>query len=135
MIPDPVALRLERFGVKPTANRLLIVRTLAEQRRPLSMGELETLLETIDKSVISRTLSLFREKRLVHVLEDDGIRYELCHSHDEDHDDDTHVHFHCLSCGRTFCMESIPVPVVPVPDGYRTVTTNYMIKGFCPDCR
>ena len=134
MMPDALASLLERHGIKPTANRLLIVRALSERRHPMSMIELETVLETVDKSVISRTLSLFRERRLVHVLEDDGVRYELCHSDDEDHDDDMHVHFHCLSCGRTFCLESIPVPAVPVPDGYRTVTANYMLKGYCPAC-
>lgn len=131
---DPLADRLERHGVKPTANRLMIVRALAEHRRPLSMGELEAALETVDKSVISRTLSLLRDKRLVHVLEDDGVRYELCRSHDEEHDDDMHVHFHCLSCGRTFCLESVPVPSVPVPEGYKAVTANFVVKGFCPGC-
>lgn len=137
MTPDALELRLERHGVKPTANRLLIVRTLEDQRRPMSMGELETALETIDKSVISRTLSLLREKRLVHVLEDggEGVRYELCHSRHDDHDDDMHVHFHCLSCGRTFCMESVPVPAVPIPEDYLALTSNYMVKGLCPDCR
>ena len=102
----------------------------------MSMGELEDALETVDKSVISRTLSLFREQHLVHVIEDggDGVRYELCHSHHDDHDDDTHVHFHCESCGRTFCLEDIPVPEVAVPDGFKASSVNYMIKGTCPDC-
>ena len=136
MIPETYEQRLEQHGIKPTANRLLIVRMLADQGRPMSMGELESALDTIDKSVISRTLSLFREKRLVHVLEDGGgLRYEWCRSHDGTRDDDMHVHFHCLSCGRTFCLESVPVPAVPVPEGYRVEGFNYMLKGHCPDCR
>ena len=126
----------EEQGVKPTANRLRIVRALAETGRALSPVELESLLETVDKSVISRTLSLFREKCLVHVLEDgDGLRYELCRSHREEGDDDTHVHFHCEACGRTFCLASVPVPEVSLPEGYRARTTNYMVRGLCPDCR
>ena len=63
---------LEHHGIKPTANRLLIVKALEKAGRPLSLTELETTLETIDKSNISRALSLFREAHLVHVLEDSG---------------------------------------------------------------
>ena len=77
-------------GIKPTANRILISEEMRKAGRPMSMGELEEALESVDKSVISRTLALFRERHLVHTLHDggDGIRYELCHSHSEDQDDD-----------------------------------------------
>ncbi len=136
MEQEPILRLMEHHGVRPTANRILIAGALSRAGRPMSMGELEDALETVDKSVISRTLSLFREQHLVHVIEDggDGVRYELCHSHHDDHDDDTHVHFHCESCGRTFCLEDIPVPEVAVPDGFKASSVNYMIKGICPDC-
>ena len=136
MEQEPILRLMEHHGVRPTANRILIAGALSRAGRPMSMGELEDALETVDKSVISRTLSLFRELHLVHVIEDggDGVRYELCHSHHDDHDDDTHVHFHCESCGRTFCLEDIPVPEVAVPDGFKASSVNYMIKGICPDC-
>ena len=71
---------MEHHGVKPTANRIVIARALAAAGRPMSMTELETVVETIDKSNIFRTLQAFREAHLVHVLDDsgDGVRYELC---------------------------------------------------------
>lgn len=124
-------------GVKPTANRILICEAMRKAGRPVSMGELELFLESVDKSVISRSLALFRERHLVHTLHDggDGIRYELCHSHSEDQDDDTHIHFWCSRCGKTFCLEDIPVPAVSLPDGYRAESVNYMVTGLCPDCR
>lgn len=127
---------LEHHGIKPTANRLLIVKALEKAGRPLSLTELETTLETIDKSNISRALSLFREAHLVHVLEDsgDGVRYELCHSHAQDHDDDVHVHFYCTRCHKTYCLEDTPVPAVPVPDGFRQDSVSYLLKGICPKC-
>ena len=136
MEQEPILRLMEHHGVRPTANRILIAGALSRAGRPMSMGELEDALETVDKSVISRTLFLFREQHLVHVIEDggEGVRYELCHSHHDDHDDDTHVHFHCESCGRTFCLEDIPVPEVAVPDGFKASSVNYMIKGICPDC-
>ena len=70
---------MEHHGVKPTANRIVIARALADAGRPMSMTELETLVETIDKSNVFRALQVFREAHLVHVLDDsgDGVRYEL----------------------------------------------------------
>ena len=126
-----------QHGVKPTANRLLIARALQEAGRPLSMTELETRLETIDKSNVFRTLTVFREARLVHALEDagDGVRYELCHSHQEGHDDDVHVHFYCVKCHQTICLEDTPVPPVEVPEGYEAESVSYLVKGICPKCR
>ena len=125
-----------RHGVKLTANRLLIARALQEAGRPLSMTELETRLETIDKSNVFRTLTAFREAHLVHALEDagDGVRYELCHSHSNE-DDDVHVHFYCTRCHRTYCLEDTPVPPVEVPEGYEAESVSYLVRGVCPECR
>lgn len=127
---------LELHGVKATVNRLLIARALDEAGRPLSMTELEERLETIDKSSVFRTLMVFRDAHLVHVLEDagDGVRYELCHSRHEDHDDDLHVHFYCVKCHKTYCLEDVPVPPVSVPEGYVARQASYLIRGLCPLC-
>ena len=132
---DPVAL-MQEHGVKPTANRILILHTLLEAGRPLSMPEIETDLESVDKSIISRTLSVFREARLLHVLADGGdcIRYEVCHCAAEDADTDRHVHFHCTRCGRTFCLEDLPVPELTLPAGYAANYVNCVVEGICPHC-
>ena len=127
---------LEHHGVKPTANRLLIARALQDAERPLSLMELESRLETIDKSNVFRALTAFREAHLVHVLEDagDGVRYELCHSHSEEHDEDVHVHFYCTRCHKTYCLEDTPVPPVGVPEGFSPESVSYLVKGICPEC-
>ena len=127
---------LEEHGVKPTANRILVARALESAGRPLSLMELEALLETIDKSAIFRTLGAFRDAHLVHVLEDagEGVRYELCRSRHHGHDDDVHVHFYCTKCHRTYCLEDTPVPPVHVPEGYQTESVSYLVKGVCPQC-
>ena len=131
---DPVSL-MQAHGVKPTANRILILRALLGAGRPLSMTEIETELESVDKSIISRTLSAFREARLLHVLADgDSIRYEVCHCAAENEDSDRHVHFHCTRCGRTFCLEELPVPAVTMPAGYRAEHVNFIVEGICPNC-
>ena len=126
---------LEQHGIKPTANRLLVLKALAGSERPVTMAELEDAIDSIDKSGIFRTLTLFNEHHLLHQIDDgcEGVRYELCHA-TGDVDDDRHVHFHCEVCHRTFCLEQIPVPTVELPQGFQAETVNYMIKGVCPEC-
>ncbi|MBQ1842890.1 MAG: transcriptional repressor [Bacteroidales bacterium] len=133
---DIVAL-LEEHNVRPTANRIIVAGALAKAGMPMSLAELETEIDSIDKSNIFRALVSFKDNHLVHAIEDgsNGVRYELCKSHDHDHDEDLHVHFHCEICGKTFCFEDIPVPKVDVPEGYQPISTNYIIKGICPSCQ
>ena len=128
---------MSRHDIRPTANRILILRMLQRESRPLSLGELEDRLPLIDKSNISRTLTAFRSRHLVHVLEsgDEVMRYELCLSHSEDADDDMHVHFYCEQCHRTFCLSDLAIPTVEIPDGYQARTATNMVKGICPECR
>ena len=127
---------LLEHGIRPTANRIVLVKALAEAEHPLTMMELEDNVDSIDKSNVFRALALFRDHHLVHVLQDgaDAVRYELCHSHEDGHDDDIHAHFYCEKCGQTFCLNDIAVPTVALPEGYRMSTINYLIKGVCPKC-
>lgn len=127
---------LSRAAVRPTANRILVVRALAAASAPMSLIELEQELITLDRSSISRVLSLLASAHLVHALEDGrGItKYELCHA---DHDcslADQHAHFYCEKCNRVFCFESVAAPVVPLPEGFTVNSVNFMLKGLCPDC-
>ena len=127
---------LEEHGVKPTANRIVVVKALASSIQPQSLAELESRIETIDKSNVFRALTLFREHHLVHAIEGtgDGTRYELCHSHHDGHDDDLHPHFYCEECQQTYCLDGVEMPEVQLPTGFKQHSSNYMIKGTCPHC-
>ena len=129
---------LQVAGIKPTPARIMIIKAMSSADPPLSMAEIGDRLETVDKSVISRTLALFKSRDLIHVIQDgsDSVRYELCLScsHDAALDDDLHVHFHCEVCGKTFCLKDIPIPVLALPSGFRAHSVNYVINGICPDC-
>ena len=130
-------LLLVEHGVRPTANRIAMCRALAEAQSPLSQIDLESLLMTIDRSVISRTIGVFRDRHLVHVIEDGSatVKYELCHSHHHsDTDDDTHAHFYCVRCGHTTCLEQLAVPSAQLPEGYEAQSANFLITGLCPIC-
>ena len=61
---------LEEHGVKATVNRLLVAEALSRSGRPLSMTELETEIESVDKSGIFRSLMTFKDHHLVHAIED-----------------------------------------------------------------
>lgn len=122
-------------GVKPTANRVLVLRTLLNTERPVSLSELEDELPYMDKSSIFRTLTLFKEQHVTHEI-DDGttLKYEACHSEHECSVSDMHTHFHCEICQQTICLHDIQIPAVQLPEGYETHSVNYMIKGICPQC-
>ncbi len=49
--------KLARRDIKPTAIRLLILKNMMEVERAVSLLDLETLLDTVDKSTISRTIA------------------------------------------------------------------------------
>ena len=72
--------KLAKRDIKPTAIRLLILKSMMEAGRAVSQLDLETLLDTVDKSTISRTITLFLSHHLIHSI-DDGSgswKYAVC---------------------------------------------------------
>ena len=124
---------LESHGIKPTANRILVLGAMLQANHSLSLSDLETSLETVDKSSIFRTLNLFRQQQLVHSFEDGSgsEKYEIIGLGDEA---DMHTHFYCERCHQTFCFKHIHVPVVDLPEGFAVQSINYMVKGICAAC-
>ena len=98
---------LSDAGLRPSPVRNLIAKALWESHAPMSAQDLETVLETVDRSSISRAMSMFANHGFVHVVDDGSgsLKYELCHS------TDSHL-----------------------PDGYEPLSVNYVIKGLCPKC-
>lgn len=127
---------LKNRQVRPTANRIAILRELLLADRPISMATLGERLVTIDKSGLSRTLGLFAEREIVHIIEDGSgaTKYEACHGRGRHTLNDMHPHFHCVACGATICLDSVSVPVVALPVGFQLHAVNYVVKGLCPKC-
>ena len=128
--------RLEKKGVKPTALRILILRAMMDAQYAMSLSELEELLDTVDKSTIFRTLTLFLSHHLIHGIEDGSgsLKYEVCGNECSCSVDDMHTHFYCEKCHRTFCFKGISIPVIELPEGFRMESINYMVKGTCAGC-
>lgn len=123
-------------GVKPTSNRILVVRELQRASHPISLADLELRLDTLDKSSIFRVLELLADKEVIHVIEDGSrsVKYEICHNHGHHSISDQHVHFYCENCKETFCIEDVGIPSVEAPSGFQVRAANYVLKGLCADC-
>ena len=129
--------RLESKGMRPTANRILVMKTLMGEQNPQSLSNLERKMVSMDKSSIFRTLTLFLEHDVVHAFEDGRgvLCYELCEEKGACDHHDGHIHFYCESCQRSFCMEDIHIPSFELPEGFYPHSISFVIKGECPDCR
>lgn len=129
--------KLSARGIKPTAMRLLILRTMLHTSQAVSLLDLVDMLETADKSTVSRTLSLFLSHHLVHSIDDGSgaLKYAICSNTCSCDVEDLHVHFYCTQCHRTLCLRGLPVPLVHLPDGFSLESVNYVMKGVCSDCR
>ncbi len=135
---------LTEAGIRITPNRLLILKAVHEDiHGAFSLVDVESKMPHMDSSSIFRTLTLFAEKQLLHLIDDgSGMqKYCVCHCIDEDgchatqHHHQGHVHLTCIKCHETICLEDVPIPAVPIPDGYDIYESEYIIKGICPKCR
>lgn len=127
---------LTRRSIRPTAMRMLILKTMMQAGRALSMSDLENELDTADKSTVFRTLTLFLSHRLIHSIDDGSgaVKYAVCQNSCSCAVRDLHMHFNCLRCHKTYCLEQREVPDVSLPSGFTLQSVNCVLKGLCPDC-
>ena len=64
--------------IRPTAIRVLVLRTLLEMKQAMSVSDLEAQLDTVDKSTIFRTLTLFLSHHLIHGVDDGSGYVKIC---------------------------------------------------------
>ena len=124
-------------GIRVTAVRLLIWREVRHTfTDAFNLADLEAKLPTVDRSTLFRTLTLLTDAHLLHEI-DDGSgtqKYCVCHLDDTRHCEG-HVHLTCLRCHRTFCLNNVRIPSVPLPPGFEPEEAEYIVKGLCADCR
>lgn len=127
---------LKSHDVRPTAVRILIYKALTQFPDTFSMTDVETAGDTLDKSTIFRTLTLFAEHHLLHEIEDGSgsKKYCLCHNDHECSVEELHCHFYCESCKKTYCLDDAHIPPVTLPSGFTPRQAEYIIKGTCPSC-
>lgn len=133
---DSLEKRLEDRGIKPTSVRLLILKEMLSSKQAFSLRSLEDALDTVDKSTLSRAITLFHDKLLIHSIDDGSgtMKYSVCSSDCMCSLGDLHVHFTCRKCEQTFCLESISIPPVQLPKGFLLENVNFVLKGLCDSC-
>ena len=126
---------LENAGLRVSAVRLLVWRTVRhEMQGPFSLADVEDRLPTVDRSTVFRSLVAFTEAHLLHEIDDgSGMeKYCVCRCKGSHHLN--HLHFACTRCGKTYCLEEHTIPLVTLPDGFKTYEVEYIVKGICPKC-
>lgn len=127
---------LTEAGIRPTSTRLLIYGAISRMSDTFSLTSLEDELQSIDKSVIFRTLILFHEHHLIHSVDDgSGLhKYCICHNHGHCDAKEAHCHFYCERCGNTYCLNRDAIPPICLPEGFTARGVNYIVKGICAEC-
>lgn len=128
---------LEKANIRPTAVRKMVWRTICKFDYAFSLSDVENVLYTVDKSTLFRSLSLFKERELLHEIDDGSgsVKYCVCdccpdHSHHRHH-----VHITCTRCQKTFCLKDVSVPSVNLPKDFEVEEICYLVKGICAQCR
>lgn len=138
MSMDPKTL-LKEHKLRLTDCRLDVLNTFLTKGHALSHSDIEHAMteQQYDRVTIYRTLNSFMDNGLLHkVPVDDGsTRYALCSDDCDDHGhDDDHIHFKCTQCGRTQCLENMPLPKLKLPEGYTLTDINFLVQGVCKAC-
>lgn len=128
---------LKANKLRLTNSRKVILDFLLKHKYALAHADIEDAFDKIDRVTIYRTLATFMEKGIVHQVSDDtgATKYAMCSEHCTDlgHHDE-HVHFKCVKCTNIQCIDTVKVPNIELPEGFRPLHSNYLIYGICKDC-
>ncbi len=130
---------LRRNQLSVTDSRKSILDLFLHSNGALAHADIEKQTgEKFDRVTVYRTLQAFMEKGIIHTIptSDNSIRYALCKDDcSEGHHHDNHVHFLCNVCGTTTCLDSVTVPEVKLPKGFRPMDSQMIVSGICGQCQ
>lgn len=129
---------LKRNQLSVTESRTRILELFRHNDGALAHADIETRTgEQFDRVTIYRTLQTFVEKGILHTIPtaDNSVLYALCKDNcTAGHHHDNHVHFICDECGTTYCLETISIGDIKLPDGFRQHKTDIVVSGTCKKC-
>lgn len=128
--------RLRKHSIKPSVQRIEIMRYLVEHRTHPTVDEIYTalapLIPTLSKTTVYNTLKLLCEHGAAQTLTID--ERNTCY----DADTSPHAHFLCRCCGRVYDIETVGNPMLMnnVNAGEHEVQEiHYYCKGICKTCK
>ncbi len=127
---------LKAAGFNLTKPQMLIMRELLVASKPLSREGLAKKLgkNCPDRITVYRVLEKFCRVGLVHkaYIQKRAWNYELAHHCS---DKQCHPHFTCNSCGETFCLTGLFLPLVKgLKKGFVVHRQQVSIEGLCSSC-
>lgn len=126
---------IQDAGLRPTANRLVVLEALLKAENPLSHHELLNTLSpshNFDRVTLYRVLDWLLDHDIVHKVAGDNRawRFQL-NSANASH---RHAHFQCTECGKVYCLDDVSPRTPKLPKDFRAVSIELNIKGRCGNC-
>ncbi|MCU0422704.1 MAG: transcriptional repressor [Bacteroidia bacterium] len=135
---EALKILLREHDLKVTEARLKVIAILMQKDHALTYNEIEQKTKKIsDRVTLYRLLKSFEEKGLIHkTFDHEGVaKYAICqHDCDTHKHDDNHVHFNCITCNQTICMDSIEIPSIKLPRGFKANSFQFTVNGMCKTC-
>jgi len=127
---------LKAAGFNVTKPQTLVIQQLLKAERPLSRQQLIEKLgrKCPDKVTVYRIMEKLCTNGLVHkaFLKGRTWKYELAHNCSKKQ---CHPHFTCISCGETFCLKGISLPLIRgLKKGFVFHRQQVRIDGLCASC-
>ena len=128
---------LKGASLRRTGPRMAVLSALLKAKRPITQEEIaaKTGANGPDKVTIYRILEILIDAGLVHkvYLSERAQHFELA---DNCTESQCHPHFTCSSCGQTFCMTDLSLPLAKSPHrGFKIKHQQVRLEGLCPECK
>ena len=130
---------LRKNQLSVTDSRRSILELFINSNGALAHADIEKQTgEKFYRVTVYRTLQAFMEKGIIHTIptSDNSIRYALCKDDcTEGHHHDHPVHFLCSVCMKTTCLDSVTVPEIKLPKGFKFMESQMIVTGVCENCQ
>lgn len=122
---------LESKGIKPSLQRIMVMKYLCEHRTHPTVdeiySELHETMPTLSKTTIYNTLTLFEKAGAIQTItiDNNNLRFDA--------DTKVHAHFRCKRCNRIFDFEINNVDA-HIPSSFRIDESQMYFTGICSNC-
>lgn len=129
-----IARHLQTHGIRPSIQRLAIMKYLMEHRTHPTVDtifrDLQPVMPTLSRTTVYNTLELLSEHGAVKVLTIDSknVRYDGC--------TELHGHFRCNKCGKIFDIPLTPElnKIISSLPRHKVENTEIFYTGICSEC-
>ncbi len=128
---------LEYHQVKKTTPRVALIQALQKGNGPLSESEIKELMgELYDRVTFYRSVQTLSQAGIIHRIVADNVlvKYALNNCENGHHHQVDHAHFYCRKCHNLYCLKSIKIRKLSLPEGFLDEEHDLIIRGICDTC-